>query len=172
MNLQSWIHWSRGRRPFYNKIGEVGGRWKIVGGKSEKHGRLISTQYFYFSDKNDLQKLSAAPTLPGNHRLSASPDPILTVSSLIGPSVCRAHHFLCGNLTGAPHVTAQGQILPTSSFYCCKYPHKDSSAVKTSCSDYDKTKHSRSTYWTHPARLPRSSATAAPVLMPGPIICL
>ena len=44
--LQSWIHWGRGRRPFYNKIGEVGGRGKIVGGKSEKHGRLISA-YFY-----------------------------------------------------------------------------------------------------------------------------
>ena len=46
----------------YNKIGEVGGRWKTVGGKSRKHGRLISTQYFYFSDKIDFKKLSAAPS--------------------------------------------------------------------------------------------------------------
>ena len=58
--LQSWIHWSRQRRPFYNKIGEVGG-WKNVGGNSGKQGRLIPTQYFYFSDKNDFKKLSAAP---------------------------------------------------------------------------------------------------------------
>ena len=61
MILQSWIHWSRGRRPFYNKIGEVGGRWKTIGGKPGKHKRLISTQYFYFSDKNDFKKLSAVP---------------------------------------------------------------------------------------------------------------
>jgi len=40
-----------------------GGRWETVGGKSEKHGRLISTQYFYFSDKNDFKKLSAAPSM-------------------------------------------------------------------------------------------------------------
>ena len=61
MILQSWIHWRRGRRPFCNKIGEVGGRRKIVGGESEKHRRLISTQYFYFLDKNNFKKLSAAP---------------------------------------------------------------------------------------------------------------
>ena len=63
MIRRSWIHWSRGRQPFYNKIGEVGGRWKTVGGKSGKHGRLISTQYFYFSDKNGFKKLSAAPNV-------------------------------------------------------------------------------------------------------------
>ena len=56
-----------GPRPFYNKIGEVGRRWETVGGKSEKnHGRLISTQYFYFSNKNDFKKLSAAPTYDGS----------------------------------------------------------------------------------------------------------
>ena len=44
---QNW----RGGREVENRRGEIG----------KKHGRLISTQYFYFSDKIDFKKLSAAP---------------------------------------------------------------------------------------------------------------
>ena len=44
---QNW----RGGREVENRRGEIG----------KKHGRLIFTQYFYFSGKNDFKKLSAAP---------------------------------------------------------------------------------------------------------------
>ena len=41
------------------------GGWEMENrrGKSEKYGRLVSTQYFYFCDKNDFKNLSDAPTM-------------------------------------------------------------------------------------------------------------
>ena len=67
---QTWIRGRRRRPTFYNKIGEVAGGGKPSGGNRKNtgaDGRLISTQYFYFSDKNDFKKLSAAPTYKEGH---------------------------------------------------------------------------------------------------------
>ena len=66
----------------------MGGRWKIVGGKSEKHGRLIFTQYFYFSDKNNFKKLSAAPIISPGLWQSIQEDPENIVDMNFFTNVC------------------------------------------------------------------------------------